>query len=231
MAPTPSQVAASQNPLCIEIKVHPFLNFRASESDPYRASFQNTHGYIYGIEIVNEDETERFNLFKLMKAGLEFDPYEYFESALNQSSQTIFFLNVLKNRQEQAVKRGAIFKALAFGSRNKVVLESLSQLIEVTLDAIIGTTDLTVPHDTNLAEYRKIIEKVFCSVNEKASQMFFDRGNFLERAVSLDYNTNVAWRSSKRNDKAILSERPSADSLYQSVTVTIDHDPVLRLQT
>ena len=94
----PTTGPTSQNPLCLEIKVHPFLNFRASKGKPHRASFQNVHGYIYGIEIVNENVEERLDLYKLMKSGLGFDPYVCFETALNQTSQTIFFFNVLKNR-------------------------------------------------------------------------------------------------------------------------------------
>ena len=79
MVPTAATTAASQNPFCIEIKVHPFLNFIASPDAPYRAKFQNVHGYTYGIEIVNENVEDRCDLYKLMKVGLEFDPYRQFE--------------------------------------------------------------------------------------------------------------------------------------------------------
>ena len=65
----------SPNHLCIEIEVHPFLNFRASEGKPHWASFENMQGYTYGIEIVNENVEERIDLYKLMMSGLDFDPY------------------------------------------------------------------------------------------------------------------------------------------------------------
>ena len=79
MVPTAATAAATQNSLCIEIKVHPFLNFRASADKPYRAQFKNIHGYTYGIEIVNEVVEDRVDLYKMMKVGLEFDPYRQFE--------------------------------------------------------------------------------------------------------------------------------------------------------
>ena len=52
-----------------------------------------------------------------MKLGLDFDPYKSFESCLNQNEQTIYFFNVLINRHDEHVKRGAIVKALAFGCK------------------------------------------------------------------------------------------------------------------
>ena len=66
-------------------------------------------------------------------------------------------MNVLKNRQNEAAKRGAIVKALCFGCKNKVLLEPLSQLIEVTLDAIIGATNLNAAAEENLSAYQEII--------------------------------------------------------------------------
>ena len=126
---SPGQAAAAMqgpNKFVIEVKVHPFLNFKASESSPYRASFQNIHGYIYGVELVNENVDERFNFYRMMKDGLGFDPYKIYENAMNQSQQTIHFFNVLKNRTSEHVKRGAIVKALAFGCRQKWLLEAVS---------------------------------------------------------------------------------------------------------
>ena len=92
------------------------------------------------------------------------------------------------------MKRGAIVKSLAFGSKNKIVLEPLSQLIEATLDSILRVTDLGATMEVNVAKYRQIIASVFTAVNQNASQMLLDRGNFIERAVSLDYGTNAAHR-------------------------------------
>ena len=53
----------------------------------------------------------------MMKSGLDFDPYQCFEQCLNQNEETIYFFNVLKNRHDENVKRGAIVKALAFGCK------------------------------------------------------------------------------------------------------------------
>lgn len=83
-------------------------------------------GYIYGIEIVNENVSERINLHQVMKHGFSFDPYRVYEDTLNQTSDTLFFFNVLKNRQNDQVKRGAMVKALAFGCKQKCLLEPLS---------------------------------------------------------------------------------------------------------
>ena len=44
-------------------------------------------------------------------------------------------------------------KALAFGSKNKTVLEPLSQVIEATIDSIIKVTDMTATAEANLVRY------------------------------------------------------------------------------
>ena len=77
------------------------------------------------------------------------------------------------------MKRGAVYKALAFGCRNKVLLEPFSQLIQVTLDSIIDVTDLTASADDNLAKYHQIIAQVFTQVNKVADRLLVDRGNFI----------------------------------------------------
>ena len=116
--------------------MHPFLNFKSSSEYPHRATFASKQGYTYGIEIVNEVVGERMNLHQLERDGLGYDPYCVIEQSLSQSSETIFFFNVLKNRLDTQVKRGAIVKALAVGCRKKVMLEPLSRMLEATLDLI-----------------------------------------------------------------------------------------------
>ena len=96
----------------------------------------------------------------MMQQGLGFDPYNCIEYTINQNQQTIYFSNLLKNRHDDKVKRGAIVKALAFGCKQKVLLEPLSQLLEATLDQIIDTTDLNAVKETNLATYSTIISQV-----------------------------------------------------------------------
>lgn len=71
------------NNFSTDIEIHPFLNFAATESQPHRASFENMQGYTYGIEIVNENVSERINLHDLMKHGFSFDPYRVYEDTLN----------------------------------------------------------------------------------------------------------------------------------------------------
>ena len=116
--------------------MHPFLNFKSSKESPYKATFASKQGYTYGIELINETVEERMNLYQLERDGLGFDPYCVIEQSLSQSSETIFFFNVLKNRLDTQVKRGAIVKALAVGCRKKVMLEPLSRMLEATLDLI-----------------------------------------------------------------------------------------------
>ena len=88
--------------------------------------------------MVNE-ESNCLNLHKLASDGLAFDPYTIFENTLNQSTKTSYYLNILKNRLDSSVKRGSIVKALAIGTKEKFVLEPLSQLLEATLDKIIDS--------------------------------------------------------------------------------------------
>ena len=42
--------------------MHPFLNFKSSEENPYKATFESKQGYTYGIEIVNDVVEDRINL-------------------------------------------------------------------------------------------------------------------------------------------------------------------------
>ena len=88
------------------------------------------------------------------------------------------------------MKRGAIVKALAFGSKNKILLEPLSQVIEATLDSIIKVTDLNATSEANVGRYRLIISKVFACINANPCDTLVNRNNFIERAVSMDYNMN-----------------------------------------
>jgi hypothetical protein len=48
------------------------------------------------------------------------------------------FINVMKNRLDARVKRGAVVKALAIGSRHKVVLEPLTKCLVAMLDQIFS---------------------------------------------------------------------------------------------
>lgn len=104
---------------------------------------------------------------------------------------------MLINRHDEQVKRGAVVKALAFGCKQKVLLEPLSLLIQRTLETIINETDFSANENVNLQKYEQIIQHVFRQVNCQAHKFTVHRGNFLERAVSLDLGTNCAWKPAK----------------------------------
>ena len=71
-------------------------------------------------------------------------------------------------------------------------MESLTKILEATLDLIFNKTDVANKPEQNTAIAAQIIEEVFKDVNRHA-QTPLPRGNFMMRAVSLDLNTNLAW--------------------------------------
>lgn len=115
-----------------------------------------------------------------------------FEQTLNKNDTTVFFLSILKNRLSDQVKRGSIVKALAFGSSTTIHLESLTKILEASLDLIFIKTDVANKPEQNTVIAAQIIEEVFKDVNRHATTPL-PRGNFLQRAVSYDLNTNLAW--------------------------------------
>ena len=70
-------------PIFVEIDVHPFLNFKSSEENPFKATFESKQGYTYGIEMVNKKPEERINLLELERDGFGFDPYVVIEQSFN----------------------------------------------------------------------------------------------------------------------------------------------------
>ena len=121
--------------------------------------------------MVNEKPEDRLNLLELERDGLGFDPYHVIESSLNAGSDTIYFLNVLKNRLDTGVKRGAIVKALAVGSREKSILEPLTKLMESTLDLIYESQNLDDPVEKNVERYTAIISEMYKSVNAHSQHL------------------------------------------------------------
>lgn len=83
-------------------------------------------------------------------------------------------------------------KALAFGCHSEVHLESLTCLLESTLDTIFNKSDASLPTELNMDIANNIIAEVFQAVNSHANDNL-PRGNFMARAVSADLNTNLAW--------------------------------------
>lgn len=51
----------------------------------------------------------------------------------------------MKNKLDTKAKRGAIVKALAFGSRYKCVVESFTKVINQILECVFEVEDLTKP--------------------------------------------------------------------------------------
>jgi hypothetical protein len=132
----------------------------------------------------------------------------------------VFFLSVLKNRLSDQVKRGSIVKALAFGSHSTIHLESLTCILEATLDTIFSKTDINRTTDQNIAVATQIIEEVFKSIN-KHEETILPRGNFLKRAVSHDLNTNLDWNLPVESDVS----GNYRDSLFHHKEIIVDKFP------
>ena len=118
----------------IEIDAHPFLEFRAFSQ--FKCQFQDKSGKIFGIEL---QDSAQFDFTEVAQRGLQFDPYRLVETSFLQAPETLYFYNIMKNRLDARYKRGAIVKALAIGSHQKVILEPLTKFMVSMLDAIIET--------------------------------------------------------------------------------------------
>lgn len=57
------QISEAQNEknISLEVKVHPFLNFKICESEGLKFSFQNEKGNVFGVEILNSCLGEAFS--------------------------------------------------------------------------------------------------------------------------------------------------------------------------
>ena len=77
----------------------------------------------------------------------------------------------MKNRLDTNVKRGAIVKALAIGCRQKVMLEPLSKMIEITLDLIYDAQDLKATPEKNVEAYTAVISELYRCVNAYSSEL------------------------------------------------------------
>ena len=101
---------------------------------------------------------------------LSFSPYNQFEEDIS-GQHTCYFLSIMKNKLDSRVDRGSIVKALAFGSKNKMV-ECLKAVIKHTLEAIFEVTDPVVNQGKSqedvLINIKKVISEVFNSVNSQA---------------------------------------------------------------
>ena len=64
------------------------------------------------------------------------------EEDLNHNENTHYFLSIMKNRLDNKVTRGAIVKALAIGSKFKIV-ESFKGVLNKFLDQIFDIEDFT----------------------------------------------------------------------------------------
>jgi len=148
------------------VESHPFLYFNALT--PTRATFKCKAGKIYGVELTGND----LDLTELAKAGLSYDPYTI------SNTDEIHFLNIMKTRLSQEVKRGALVKAIAIGSTNKLFLEPLTKILEQTLDMIFNTQVISDSLEANIARSRVIVEDTFVRVNKELLSLE-NLGNFM----------------------------------------------------
>lgn len=78
------------------------------------------------------------------------------ESDLVSGPDTLFFLSIMKNRLDTKAKRGAIVKALAIGSKFKLV-ESYKAMLNNVLDSIFEMEDINRSPDENLKKIKIVI--------------------------------------------------------------------------
>lgn len=152
------QISEAQNEknISLEVKVHPFLNFKICESEGLKFSFQNEKGNVFGVEILNSCLGEAFsNVSKELReveAILgQFSPFQVAEKdVILNSRQQIHLISVMKNRLDTKAKRGAIVKALAVGSRYPHIPESFKQVAGALLDRIFDAGEDPATYEANL---------------------------------------------------------------------------------
>ena len=62
---------------------------------------------------------------------------------MSNSGQQLYFVNVMKNRLDTKAKRGAVVKALAFGSRRPFVPECFKAIAHALLDKVFEAGELS----------------------------------------------------------------------------------------
>jgi len=131
----------------LEMEIHPFMEFQTTDNvasipeqqgREHQATFKDKTGTRYLMQLINSQVETRMNLKQLEQdCGLDkFNPYLAFENTLNQGPETVYFYSVMKNRLDTQVKRGAIVKALAIGSKRKEMLEPLTGYLDSLLDQV-----------------------------------------------------------------------------------------------
>ena len=70
-------------------------------------------------------------------------------------------------------------------------------MIEATLDLIYDAQDLKATPEKNVEKYTAIISEMYKAVNAHSMSLLQKRGNFMERAINLDLNLNIAWSGPK----------------------------------
>ena len=96
---------------------------------------------------------------------MSYDPYIFVENNVFQNPETEYFFSIMKNRLDSRVKRGAIVKAVAISSKQKVVLESLTRYLVATIDSIFDVQQPESSLETNMARSQKVLEEAYKEMN------------------------------------------------------------------
>ena len=84
------------------------------------------------------------------------------------SSETLYFVSLMKNKIETKVKRGSLVKALAIGSRYRF-LDCFKRVLLRALNAYFEVYNDEDPIETNVARAYAIVEDVYGAINAKHS--------------------------------------------------------------
>ena len=168
----------------LEVKAHPFMNFELTTANKF--TVQNDKGNIFGMEIVSSG----YDVQELEKV-LRFSPYRATEQDVNQGANTLYFLNIMKNKLDTQAKRGAIVKALAIGSRFKVV-ESFKAVVNTLLDQIFEIEDLQKSAEENLSNIKKLIQCYYESANSADLKEMIPNIDFVKRRVYQQFAKNLS---------------------------------------
>lgn len=103
-----------------------------------KLTFQNERGNVFGIHIKVNTLKELEDLTKALK----FNPYNATEAELiHNSNQAVYLVNIMKNRLDPNAKRGAIVKALAFGSKRPHIPECFKPVANALLESIFKAAE------------------------------------------------------------------------------------------
>ena len=151
---------------------------------------------------------------------MSYDPYIFVENNVLQNPETEYFFSIMKNRLDSRVKRGAIVKAVAISSKQKVVLESLTRYLVATIDSIFDVQQPESSLETNMARSQKVLEEAYKEMN---SIELGAVGNFIQRQVSYDLNHNVCLGNKKLHTENQLKLKDQSVKVCVPLTTPTDY--------